>query len=104
MEGSYVDSEIRKETGRRLQQADLKVGETDEPAVNEMVSLGVPRPSHHDIQLRTLVGQGNGRHLGVWAREAGRVGNSWFVKKAYWSKVEHVCASGTRMSACIQTQ
>ena len=46
-----------------LYDTDLSVGHADEPAVDQLVPLGVTRLSLHDLALRLLIGQGDCRHL-----------------------------------------
>ncbi len=48
---------------RYLYNADLSVGHADQSAIDQLVSVWVPRLPLHDLALRLLVGQGNGGDL-----------------------------------------
>jgi len=56
------DKEIGEHTGSALNNTDLEVTERNELCIYEMISLGVPRLSFHDIEFWVLIGEGNGWH------------------------------------------
>ena len=53
--------EVGEETSRGLHDTDLEISEGDELGVNKMITLGVSWETLHDVELRVLVSEGNGR-------------------------------------------